>query len=63
MILNVEHKLNYGQLGISRVQQPEGFWFLIHRPAVSSLPPGGDGNSAITGVDLGWLYGIGYVCC
>jgi len=25
MILTVEHKLNFGHLGISRVQQPEGF--------------------------------------
>jgi len=33
MILNVEHKLNSGHLGISRVQQPERF-------LIFDTPPG-----------------------
>jgi len=28
----------------------EIFWVLIHRPAVTSLPPGDDGNSGVFNV-------------
>jgi len=42
----MESRLNSGQLGISQVQQPGCFfWVLMYRLAALSLPPGDDGNS------------------